>query len=538
MKKIIALDIGSSAIKTNVFVLNEEIQLLYSCNTNIGLYSPKAGYAEHDPEEVWKAVCESIQDVFMHTGVKREEIDLISICSQAQCVVLVDKDGVALTPIYNSQDGRAVDSFYKYYSHGIKVVDLNIFKAVGCFISTGFLPGSAKDPVFKYKWAQDHLPETYEKTYKWLDIKDYILCRMTGEFVTTKDNANAYTIYNSKENKGNWGKLSAKIFEIDMEKLPKVVDSFTIIGNICEKSASEMGLSTETQVIGGVIDTTGVQYGAGAVDIGETIIYWGTSGWVGTVVSKLVIDPIGRMGALVSARTGLYHYYACLESAGISYQWLKEHIVKNDNVMLGKAEDYLSEDDIYDYMNQAIKQIPAGSDGVMYAPWITGCRAPMEATDIGGIFLNIKNSMDKRHLIRAVVEGNCYHYRLLYERSARKIKCSKVIRFVGGGAKSDEIAQILADVTGCKVEVPKNPQAAGAYGAAIVGFYTLEKEKCSFTQMVHKQKAEKIFVPIAENQMLYNKYYKVYKQLYRKNKRILSTLTAIADGKEKEYECI
>lgn len=529
MKKIIALDIGSSAVKACAFEFDGDIRLRYSWIENIGLYSPKPGYAEHNPQEVWKAVCDSIQNILAHTGIKKEEIELISICSQAQCVVLVDKNGAALTPIYNSQDGRAVDSFRKYYSNGIQIADLNIFKVLGCLLSTGFLPGSAKDPVFKYKWAQDHLPEVYEKTYKWLDIKDYIICCMTGEFATTRDNAHAYTIYDSRKNRGRWGKLSSKIFRVDMEKLPRVVESGCILGGLTEESATQTGLLAGTKVIGGIIDSTGVQYGSGAVEAGEAMVYWGTSGWLGTITNIAFVDPIYKMSALATAQEGIYHYYSNLDSAGISYSWLKEHIIKDDVGLFDSPDTSVSEDVIYNRMNQMIKEIPAGSDGVMYAPWITGCRAPMEASDIGGMFLNIKNSMDKRHLIRAVVEGICYHYRLLREKTFGIVGRPEILRFVGGGAKSDEIAQILADITGCKIEVPKNPQDAGAYGAAIMGFYVLEKGEFSLAKMAHKQKAEKTFAPIVENQILYNKYYKVYKQLYGRNKKILSALTAITE---------
>ena len=529
MKKIIAMDIGSSAIKACVYGLDsEEIKLLYSCTVNIGLYSPKPGYAEHNPDEVWSAFCEATNKIFASNIITNEEVCCVSLCSQAQCVVLVDEFGNTLTPIYNSQDTRATETFKKYFSGIINVDGVSVFKALKCYLASGFMPGSAKDPVFKYKWVEDNLPQVYEKAYKWLDIKDYIICRLTGEFITTKDNAHAYTIYNSKENKGNWSKIICKLFKVDTDKLPKVIDSTDIVGEISESTAKQTGLAVGTAVIGGIIDSSGVQYGSGAVDVGESMVYWGTSGWVGTVLDKMKIDLISRTGALIAAENNKFHYYACLDSAGISYRWLKEHVVENDGILSEK--NYIKENENYKYMNKALINVPIGSEGLMYAPWITGCRAPMEASDIGGMFLNIKINMNKKHFIKAVAEGICYHYRLLSEVTAKKITMPNKIRFVGGGAESDEISQILADITGCVVEVPEHPQDVGALGAAIVGFYAIGDKEKTLVETAHMQKAEKTFLPNEENHNTYNKYYEVYKKLYKSNNKLLKSLTKINDG--------
>lgn len=526
MRKLIALDIGSSAIKACLYKEAETIELLYSCTKSIGLYTPLPGYAEHKAEEVYESVCEAIKTILKETKVLKEEIITLSICSQAQCVLLVDEKGKALTPIYNSQDARAGESFKRYYASGLTVEGINVFKLAKCFLASGFMPGSVKDPIFKYKWVEDNLPEIYKKAYKWLDIKDYIIMRLTGKFVTTKDNAHAYTIYNSRKNDKKWNKAVCDMFKVDEEKLPVIIDSTAIAGYINKQVALETGLIEGMPIIGGVIDSSAVQYGSGAVDVGETMIYWGTSGWVGTVIDKLKVDVTNRCGSLIGVEDGRYNYYAVLDSAGISYRWLKEHIVSDDSILNYKSE--LSDKEIYKHMNVVLKEIKAGSDGLMYTPWLTGCRAPMEASDIGAVFLNVKRSMGKCHFDRAVIEGICYHYRLLREKAIHNIGDVKKIRFVGGGANSDEIAQILADVLGLIVEVPKHPQDVGALGAAIVGFYALSDKAVSMLDIVRKQNVEKTFYPDKENNDIYNKYYEVYKTIFKQNHKILSRLSEIA----------
>lgn len=531
-KIIIAIDIGSSAIKVSLFVLGEDIELLFCCTENIGLYSPRAGYVENDPEEVWDALCRLFKKTLSETNIDAENIECVSICSQAQCVVLVDKNGQALTPVYNSQDSRAEKQFKELYAHGITICGMNVFKVLGCILDSGFLPGSAKDPVFKFKWAEENLPEEYKKAYKWLDMKDYIICKLTGKFITTRDNAHAMIMYRSKENKKNWSKKMSEIFRVDMNMLPDIIESDDIAGYVTEAASEKSGLLTGTPILGGIIDSTGVQYGSGAVDPEETMVYWGTSGWVGIVTDKPAIDFKNKIGYLLTPQEDKFHFYACLDSAGISYKWLLQHIIKDDGILEFRKD----QDDsvIYSNMNDACKTVSAGSEGLMFAPWITGCRAPMEASQIGGMFLNIKRNMDKKHFIRAVVEGICYHFRLLMEASAKSIKLRDTIRFVGGGANSDEISQILADITGCTVEVPKNPQDAGALGAAIMGFYAIGNKKYTLSEIAHMQKPQKTFVPDVETHSIYNRYYSVYKKLYNKNKNILSELTAISESEIKQ----
>ncbi len=524
MDKIIALDIGSSAIKACAFSLEDSIRMFASNTVNIGLSSPKPGYAEHDPKDILDKTCKAIKSIFESGDIDPREIACLSICSQAQCVVLVDKDGNALTPILNSQDARAVDSFNKYFGGWPSIDGVNAFKFLNCMISSGFTPGSAKDPVFKFKWLQDNMKEAYSKAYKWLDIKDFVILHLTGAFKTTKDNAHAYTIYDSKKNNGSWCKPVCKMFKVDMDKLPEVVDSTDVIGLIDEKMSKKTGLAIGTKVIGGLIDSSAVQYGSGASKPGEVMVYWGTSGWVGTVMERLYVDLIHRMGSLVTCIDGLYHYYAVLDSAGISYRWLKEHLVADDGLL--ETKDTMSESEVYEHMNKILPAIEPGSGGVIYTPWITGCRAPMEASDIGGMFLNVKRNMGKKHIAKSVIEGICYHYRLLKELSVKEGRDAKTIRFVGGGAKSEQIAQVLADVTGCRVEVPENPQDCGAYGAALVGFSALSG--VSIDDIAHRIVVDKSFEPIEKNRKVYDRYYKVYKKIYSKNHKILSELTAIS----------
>lgn len=531
MKTIVALDVGTSGVKACLFQTEgDEFHLLSDRTEKFGLYSDHPGYAEQEPEEIWRSVCAAIHHILAAAVVSPSAVDCVSICSQAMCVVMTDKQGNALRRSLNSQDSRGGELLKRYFGHGIQVDGVNVWRVMNCLQRTAAASVSAKDPVYKFKWVQENEPEIYAQTYKWLDIKDYLLCRLTGRFVTTRDNAHSYLLYNSSKNDAQWNRYVCKLHEVDTDKLPEIVHSTEKIGTVTERAAAETGLAPGVCVIGGIIDSSGIQIGSGAVSVGQTQVYWGSSGWVSTVLDKLSYDLDIRGTALISPEEHRYYYYAPLESAGLSYSWLKNHVVSADGI----AADEADEDDstMYAHMGEALQQVPAGSDGLLFAPWVSGTRAPFEASDIGGMFVNLKISMGKKHLVRAVAEGICYHYRLLGEAETKKYGTSERWRFVGGGAKSPAIAQVLADVTGHIIEVPAHPEDAGALGAAIVGYSAISENAESIEAVAKRIPARQTFYPNPENREIYDRIFAVYKKLYAKNKDILAELTQAAQRKE------
>ena len=168
-------------------------------------------------------------------------------------------------------------------------------------------------------------------------------------------------------------------------------------------------------------------------------------------------------------------------------------------------------------MMAVIDSIPAGSGGVIFTPWLHGNRCPFEDPNARGMFFNISLDTGKTEMIRAVVEGVCFHLRWFLETEEKKVKTSKTIRFVGGGALSDVTAQILADCTGRVVETVASPQNVGAVGAAVliaIGAGIIEKVPDAKKLIP----AAKTFVPNVENKAIYDKNFAVFKKLYKANK--------------------
>jgi xylulokinase len=172
---------------------------------------------------------------------------------------------------------------------------------------------------------------------------------------------------------------------------------------------------------------------------------------------------------------------------------------------------------LYDYMTASIKDVPAGSGGVIFTPWLHGNRCPFEDPLSKGIFFNIGLETGKRYLIRAVLEGICYHKRWMLESQEKKVKTSDPIRFVGGGALSAVTSQILADILGRTIETVANPQNVGAVGAAAVVGVGLGLIP-SFDNIKSFVPATNVYKPNPDNKAVYDRNFEVFKKLYKSNK--------------------
>ena len=295
-----------------------------------------------------------------------------------------------------------------------------------------------------------------------------------------------------------------------------------------KKAADELGLSENTKVFGGGGDATLIGIGAGCIKPGETHIYSGTSGWVSTVTDKQKVDIVSMIAAVVGAKEGIFNYFAEMETAGKCFEWVKEHLAL-DEIGIYLQKQTVADSDaaiyksLYDYLSYTVKKAKPGSDGLIFTPWLHGNRCPFEDPDAAGMFFNIKLETGKTEMLRAVLEGICFHLRWMLECSEKKIETSKVIRFVGGGALSDVTCQILSDILGRKVETVENAQDVGAVGAAMitgVGLGLIPSLEAARKYVSVKD----TFLPNPENRDVYEKNYRVFIKLHDANTKLFQAL--------------
>ncbi len=518
---IIIYDFGTSSVKTCLFNIDSEIRIVAGSSAAYGIYISENGGAEQDTEEWWEAICSTTRKLFEGSEVTPDKIEGIAFCSQMQGTVLVDEDANALRPPMNYLDQKGVKEYKECMGSGmIKVSGCSLYKLVRNLIVNYAGSTSAKDPIWKYKWVENNEPDVFKKTYKWLDIGDYLVARCTGRIVRTADSAFATFLYDTRKGKEGWNKGLLKMYKVNPEHMPDIIDCTDLVGGLTEKAANDLGLVKGTPVFGGGGDTTFVNIGAGCTRPGDTHIYVGTSGWVSTYLDYQTVDINAMITGVLSAKRGYFNYYAELETAGKCFEWVMNHLALDEiGVYLEKTaitdieSKYLS---LYDYLSEEVSKVPPGANGVIFTPWIHGNRCPFEDSKAGGMFFNIRIENGKRDMIRAVLEGICYHLRWLLECETKKVKTSDPIRFVGGGALSPVTCQMLADITGRKIETVDNSQEVGAIGTALVvaagvrGVDVLELSR----QLV---KADHTYTPDPENKEVYERNYKVFKKLYKAN---------------------
>ena len=525
---VIAYDIGTTGVKTCLFEVGDTLRLLAGEYEGYGLYILPGGGAEQDADEWWAAMAKSTRRLLEKTGTDPKSIAGISFCSQMQGLVLVDEAGCALRRPMSYMDQRGSREFAACQTHGLTISGVNALMLLRSLRRTRAASTSVKDPLWKYKWVQQNEPEVYAKIHKWLDVEEYLIGRCTGQFVMTRDSAYSTFLYDSRPDKGCWSRALCRMYGVEFDHLPRIIECTDVAGTLTARAAQDLGLAEGCPVYGGGGDATLIGVGAGCTEVGQTHIYSGTSGWVSTVIGRQKVDIVSMIAGIVGAQAGKYNYFAEMETAGKCFEWVKEHLVLDEiGIYLQKTNVAESQESVYeslyDYMTDTIDAIPPGAGGVIFTPWLHGNRCPFEDPKAAGMFFNLRLDTGKTEMLRAVLEGICYHLRWMLECQDKKVKIASTLRFVGGGALSRVTCQILADVTGRTVETVADTKDVGAVGAAML-VAVGSGQIADLTQAAGLIRPAARYTPDPANQALYDRNYKVFKNLYAANKKNFAAL--------------
>ena len=534
MTYVLAYDIGTTGVKTCLFSIGDTIELVASAQQGYDLYILPDGGAEQDADQWWEAMCATTREIFSGGGVTPREVAALSFCSQMQGLVLVDETGRPVRRPMSYMDQRAGAQLRRGLAHGVQIAGANVGKLLTSLRLTGAVSSSVKDPLWKYKWVEDNEPDNFRRVWKWLDVKEYLILRCTGQAVMTRDSAYATFLYDTRKGKEGWSGALCRMFGVDPGHLPRLAEATECVGGLTERAAGELGLAAGTPVFGGGGDAALIGVGAGATAVGATHIYCGTSGWVSTVTPRQLVDVTAMIAAIVGAQPGRYNYFAEMETAGKCLEWVKDHLALDEiGIYLRKQDVAHSQEavytSLYDYLTETVKDVPPGSGGVIFTPWLHGNRCPFEDPSAAGMFFNIRLETGKTEMINAVLEGTCFHLKWMLECQDRKLLTSDPIRFVGGGALSPVTCQRLADITGRRVEVVASPQNVGVVGAAAVMAVGLG--------LIADLDVVGDFIPVAARYApdsartaAYAPYYAVFKGLYRANRQHFRALNGAGQG--------
>lgn len=522
---VIAYDIGTTGVKTCLFSISKEekIKLIGGELKDYDLLVLNNGGVEQDPMQWWEAMAETTKNLLNRVGVSKEDIQGISFCAQMQALVLADSQGLPVRNAMSYMDSRGTSEMEQTLGKGFKIAGMNARKLLRSIQISKAVSASVKDPVWKYRWVKTHEPEVFNRTYKWLDVKDFLVCRATGKFVMSKDSAFATLLYDTRKGKEGFSRELCAMMGVEPDHLPGICNSTHIVSGLTAHAARELGLAEGTPVFSGGGDASLIGVGAGAVNVGDTHIYVGTSGWVSTVVEKQKLDVNAMIASIVGASPENFICFAELETAGKCLEWARDHIGLDD-MGLFSHKKYAYQDpesrlkNIYDYIMNQISDVPPGSNGVMFTPWLHGNRCPFEDPNARGMFFNIGIESNSKDMFHAVIEGVCFHLRWQLEAMEKHTKTSDPIRFVGGGALSPLTCQILSNVLNRKIETVENPQNAGAVGAAAIMAVGLNLVE-SIGQIQSVIPVSGRYEPDPGSVIVYNELFPVFQQLYKSNKK-------------------
>lgn len=496
---VIAFDIGTTFIKAVLCRISNKIEIIEKTAAKETLIVSENGKnIEQDSNEWWNLLCKTSKDLLQKTGIDKSLITGISFCSQSCALVLVDKEGNVIRAPMNYLDRRAEKQFNNFYKKGIRIFGMNIHRMLKGIRNTNLIPAGAYNPIWKYKWVEENEPKNFKKIYRFLDVGDYILLKCTGKFVRTIDSIYVSSLNDCRKGRKGWSMPMIKAYGIREDHLAEIINCTDIVGTLSSETATQMGLAKGTSVIAGAGDVSMVAIGSGISTNGQSCIYCGTSGSVSTITEKLLINPSIMMTSIKGASPDYSYLYGELETAG---KCLESAI----QIVIGKGE---STDELYNECASLIEKSAPGANGVLFTPFLHGCKTPFEDNDIRSSLSGLRLETKKKDILRAVAEGICYHYRWILESQEKLISIHEYIRFAGGLARMPIISQMLADITGHPIETIKHPQYVGAIGAAAIAAVGLGK--ISLDDIPNYIEIERTYMPNKSLKSIYNKAYKNY----------------------------
>lgn len=512
MDYLLGIDIGTSGTKALLINASRDGEVVASSTKTYPLYTPKPLWAEQEPEDWWQGTIAAIQDAIEESGVDPRDIKGMGLSGQMHGSVFLDADNRVLRPAILWCDQRTqIECDWITATVGAeKVVDL-----ICNPVLTGFTAG-------KIIWLRNNEPSIYAQVRKVLLPKDYIRLRLTGEYATEVSDASGTALFDVKRR--DWAYEMLDAIEIPRDWMPKVYESPEVSGRITAEAASLTGLCEGMPVVGGGGDQAAGAVGNGIVEPGVISSTVGTSGVVFAFAEKPVVDPGLRVHTFCHAVPGKWHVMGVMLSAGGSLRWYRDTFAESESAVakaLGR--------DPYDLISDEAAQAPAGCEGLIFLPYLTGERTPYPDPNARGVFFGITLRCDKAHFVRSVMEGVAYGLRDSFSILDEMGVPITQVRASGGGARSAVWRQIQADVSGhdhVTINIDEGPALGVALLAGVgTGVYPSVEEACrSVIKVSDTTKAD----PAAKR--VYDKYYAIYRSLYQSLKADFAAVSEIVNG--------
>ncbi|MGF1484991.1 MAG: xylulokinase [Opitutales bacterium] len=490
---LLGMDVGTSSLKA--VLMEPDGAVVATATPEYPFQTPRPLWAESDPLDWWQACLSAIREILEKSAVPAREIVGIGLSGQMHGLVMLDALGNVLRPCIMWNDQRTAQQCQRLT---MKVGSKKVLELTGNPILPGFTAP-------KIVWVNAHEPEVFAQCDKFLLPKDYVRYRLSNEFYTDVSDASGTSLLNV--GKRDWEPELLEACGIHLEQLPTVTESVEASTKLSREAAELTGLLEGTPIVAGGGDQAAQAVGCGIVREGLVSCTLGTSGVVFAHSSQYRVEENGRLHAFCSAVPGEWHLMGVMLSAAGSYQWYRDHLAQEE-VRRQKETGT----DAYAFLDELATQAPAGSEGLLFLPYLSGERTPHPDPNARGVFFGMSLRHSRAHLTRAVLEGVTYGLRdsleLMRELGVRP---SKVIAS-GGGARSPFWRHLLANIFQVDIATVNVTEGA-AYGACLLAgvgadVYPSVQEACKRT--ISESPAS---TPEGDA-LIYEDYYKHYRALY------------------------
>ena len=495
---VLAVDLGTGGPK--VAVVAESGRIVSHATEPVPLHLLDGGGAEQDPDDWWSAIGTAAQRALAGAG----PVELVGVGCTAQWsgTVAVDADGNALMRAVIWMDSRGNAAIRRVAGGSVNVLGYDPRKLMRWVQVTGGAPGlSGKDPVAHILFIREAFPDVYARTAVFLEPVDYLNLRLTGRASASYDSIAAHWVTDNR--RIDAVAYDAKLLEwtgLDRDRLPDLVPPGTLIGEVGDRAAADLGIPAGLPVVTGSGDVHSAVFGSGAVADFAAHLYIGTSSWISGHVPFKKTAPTSNVASIPAALAGRYVIADEHETAGACLTFVRDN--------LGLAPDF-------ETMNTMAGRVPAGSGRVLFTPWLNGERSPVDDHTVRGGFHNLSLSTTSDQMVRAVFEGVALNSRWLLE-AVEKFAGRRLdsLAFVGGGANSDLWSQIHADVLGREIRQVADPVLANVRGAGLLTLHALDR--VSLDDIPAMVEVARTYEPnpahAAEYDLLFGEFVTLYKQ--------------------------
>jgi xylulokinase len=516
---ILAVDLGTSGMKVALITVSGRV-LGWEVEP-ISLALTSDGGVEQSPDEWWAAFLSAAGRLIGRGLVPAEEVRAVCCSTQGEGTVPVDKDGKALMNCVLWMDMRGAAYLKEQFKGLVNLTGAGLRNTLRWVRLTGGMPSmTGKDPAAHMLLIRKRFPEVYARTYKFLNVLDYLNLCLTGRFMATFDSIlTSWVTDNRDPDAIRYSPELVAACGVEGDKLPEIVPCTAVLGKLKPEVAAALGLASNVQVVAGAIDTTAAAIGAGAVEDYTPHLYIGTSSWMAAHVPFKKTDIGSSLASVPCAVPGRYLLVALQATAGGNLTYLRDNILYHKDELLQEADV----PDIFKVLDQIAARTPAGANGVLYTPWIWGERAPVEDKTLRAGLYNLSLQNTREDIIRAFLEGIAFNTRWLLP-PVEKFLGRKVpaINIVGGGAQSDVWCQIFADVMDVEIRQVADPIYANARGAAWIGAAGLGE--ISFADVTRLVQFKRIYHPDPKHRALYDSRFGIFTRIYKQMKSVYKQL--------------